>query len=185
MDPEAAGAIQGKLDSDEVLLWAGRPQAAVIFLYPIVFSLLIALRLYLSPTRDPGFLLVMAAILVLMFMLCWSLSQRTFFGLTNQRAIVVESLFGRSRIYSANWVNRLEEPILIRQGFSRVIFGSGGTLYKGVRIGATVARPPDDPNAGMVFMAVANPQQVCEQARTAQQQVLDAIDARTGESHLN
>jgi hypothetical protein len=171
MDPDAAEAIRGTIDSDETLIWADRPVAILALFYPLLFCLFLGARLYLSRSLSPTSLHVAIAAAGFVFLLSWLLNRHTFYGLTNRRAITVFSLFARTWTRSASLVNRLEAPIVIRRGFpSRVIFG---------RSGRTSGISPDDPNAGLVFNAVSNAEEVCEQARAAQQRMLVDIDART------
>jgi hypothetical protein len=170
MDPEAAQAISAQIDPDETLLWADRPDTTIRLLYPLVLCLLIAARVYLSQSRSSTMIHGAIAVGVLVFLLSWFLNRHAFYGLTSRRAIVVASLFGRTRTRSASLVNLLEEPIVIRPGFlGRVIFGRSGKNRGG---------SPDDPSVGLVFTAVANAEDVCKQAQAAQQRMLDEIDAR-------
>jgi len=159
MDPEAAAAIGGKIDSDETLIWADRPVAILALFYPLLFCLFLGARLYLSQLLSPTSLHVAIAAAGFVFLLSWLLNRHAFYGLTNRRAITILSFFGRTWTRSASLVNRLDAAIVIRRGFlGRVIFGR---------------------SAGLVFSAVANAEGVCEQARAAQQRMLVEIDART------
>ena len=171
MDPEAAAAIGERIDSDETLIWADRPDTTLTLFYPLLFSLAIAARLYLTRSFSPASLRIATPGAGLVFLLSWLLSRHAYYGLTTRRAITVVSIFGWTWTKSASLVNRLEAPIVIRRGFpARVIFG---------RSGKDSGISPDDPNAGLVFNAVANAEGVCEQARAMQQRMLVEIDART------
>ena len=171
MDPEAGQAIIEQLEPDETMLWAGRPDRVRTLFYPLLLSLLLSGRLYLSRLPGPTKFHLSMGLSVFFFLLTWLFNRRIFYGLTNRRAITVASPFGRTRSRSASLVNRLEEPIPIRRGFlGKVVFG---------RSGRNTGNSRDAPNVGLVFYSVANAEAVFQQALTAQQHMLDEIDART------
>lgn len=110
MDPEATAAVAPNLLAREVLLWSGRPQdtaalrwrAAVIVLVGIAALALRALPLdsSLAESADTNsvVLAVIVVVLIAEAIIFHTYLSNTFYGVTNQRVIIVSGLSEREMV---------------------------------------------------------------------------------------
>src|SRR6202035_1842036 len=122
MDPEAAAVITPHLLAREELLWCGRPHDTAAMLrwrtVVIVIVALVALGMRWLPVNDPHLtqgpsiqLAILVVILIAEAIVHHSYLSNTFYGVTNQRVIVVSGL--RERAAAAVLLDLLNTPRLI------------------------------------------------------------------------
>ncbi len=122
MDPEAAAVVTPNLLVGERLLWCGRPhdtselrwRAAVIILVGSAALLLRAVPLDWSLTEnadvDSILLAVLVCILIAEAIVFHAYLSNTFYGVTNQRVIIVSGL--RELQVAAAFIDKLNTPML-------------------------------------------------------------------------
>jgi hypothetical protein len=131
MDPEAAAAISPHLLAAEVLLWCGRPRdTPSIYLRVVIIVVLaasaIAMRT-LSPETHMGAAAAQTSVVIAIIVLALVVEgaiyhtflTSTFYGVTNQRVIILSGL--RTREAAGLLLDRLNSPMLkIRRHFSTI-----------------------------------------------------------------
>jgi hypothetical protein len=131
MDPEAAAEISPHLLAAEVLLWCGRPRDtqplfARVVIIVILAASAIAMRT-LSPDTHMGATAAQTSVVIAVIVLALVLEgavyhsflTTTYYGVTNQRLIIVSGL--RTREATGFLLDRLNSPMLkMRRHFSTI-----------------------------------------------------------------
>jgi hypothetical protein len=159
MDPEAAAEISPHLLAAEVLLWCGRPREmqplyARIVIIVILAASAIAMRA-LSPDTRLGATAAETSIVIAVIVLALvvegavyhSFLTSTFYGVTNQRVIIVSGL--RTREAEGFLLDRLNNPTLkIRRHLSMITIYAQDT-EKMLRFGYLPFSNPSVPNTSV------------------------------------
>ena len=131
MDPEAEDVITPHLLAREVLLWCGRPHEINPLLQArrvlIVIVALVALAMRWLPVNNPNLtqgpsiqLAILVVILIAEATVYHSYLSNTFYGVTNQRVVVVSGL--RKRAEAAVLLDLLNTPrLIIRRDATNVV----------------------------------------------------------------
>lgn len=188
MNYDAQMIVQQELDSGERLLWAGMPKQGMVFrhsdLYRIPFSLLwggFAIFWELSvlstaPSEKAGAARLMFSLFGIPFVLVGlylifgrfiydsKKRAKTFYGLTDQRAIIVSSFF-RKRVQSLNLKTMSDVSLSEKKdGYGTIVLGQEiqrTSMFTGTGFSGTGATTPR-------FELIENAKQVYKQLREQQ-----------------